>query len=74
MKVYTNLKKLKTGHTKLVIVNLIAVFNYSLKVNLNKIVDDIPPKIAEKVKLHKVKVSYYFFKFCSKKNIDKITP
>ena len=42
--------------------------------NLNKIVDDIPPKIAEKVKLHKVKVSYYFFKFWSKKNIDKITP
>ena len=63
MKVYANLKKLNTGHTKLVIVNLIAVFNCSLKVNLNKIVDDVPPKIAEKVKLHKVKVSYYFFKF-----------
>ena len=74
MKVYTNLKKLNTGHTKLVNVNLIAVFNCSLKVNLNKIVDDIPPKIAEKIKLHNVNVSYYFFKFCSKKNIDKITP
>ena len=34
-----------------------------MKAKLNKIVDDIPPKTTEKIKLHKVKVSYCYFGF-----------
>ena len=34
-----------------------------MKAKLNNIVDDLPPKAAEKVKLREVKVSYCFFSF-----------
>ena len=34
-----------------------------MKAKLNKILDDIPPKTSEKVKLHKVKVKVIDFFF-----------
>ena len=62
MKVCQSVKESNTRHSKLRIVDLIAVL-WWMKAKFSSIVDDFPPKNREKVKLHKVKVSYCFFSF-----------
>ena len=59
MKVYKNMNKPNLRHSKQKIVSIIAALLWT-KAQFNKIFDNIPPKTAEKVKLHKVKVNYCF--------------